>query len=234
MKTILWLGGWASSFATLKPWLLPLAPDAIWIDVDCHALAREPNQLASTLNALPEKSVVMAWSLGSLLLLRHLQVTGKVLPFPVLLLSPIARLTGPGAPWPYRMVTRMRRHLIEDKETVLQDFWNLMASKTTVVDLADSWLQAAKTISLQDLDAGLAALQDLQVDTPSLPQQGKGLWILGGAADAIIPFEMDTWQSDLPQAAITCLPCGHLPFVSAPDAIRQSLDQAWATYETMP
>lgn len=221
MNTVLWLGGWASPYAGLKSLLSPLDPEALWIDCDSHEIAREPGQFTSVLSALPEKTVLLAWSLGALLLLRHLQVTPGRLPFPAILLCPIDSFCSPRGPWPERIVTRMRRKLAQSRQEVLEDFWGLMSPGSDSGKSA--WLSEAMRLPLEYLDAGLGALQNLRVDLTRIPGQGAGLHLFGDAKDPLFPFDADLWKSRLPGATSQDLALGHWPFSQGGDFLRQRM-----------
>ncbi len=221
MKTVLWLGGWASPYAGMKSVLSPLDPEAIWIDCDSHEIASEPAQLASVLAALPEKTVILAWSLGALLLLRHLQVTQKPLTFPALLLCPIDAFCAPQGPWPERILSRMRKKLPQNKQEVLEEFWAIMAHDRDAAKA--EWLNEAVEQPSENLDAGLGALQSLRVDLNRIPGQGAGLQLFGDAKDPLFPFDEGHWKNHLPAADFHCLPLGHWPFSEGAETLRQEI-----------
>lgn len=233
MKTVLWIGGWASHFEVMRPHLLPLAPDAIWIALDPHDVALNPAQLDAAFAALAGMggaSVILAWSLGAMHVLRHLQVTGRESPAPTLLLNPIQRLVGAGAPWPERALARMRRRLTDAPEIVLGDFRDLMLSRgaeSLPADFAASWLEAAQGLSLSALDAGLACLEQSLRDRTEDAPVGHKVWMAGDINDPIAPFDRATWRIAYPRARLFSGQGGHLPFFGDRSLLHEVLSEIW-------
>jgi hypothetical protein len=245
MLTVLWIGGWASEFSVLSGKLKSLAPNAIWIALDPHAIAREPveldNALAS-LQTLASPVLIAAWSLGALQLIRHMQVTGNELPCPALLIHPIDRLVGEHAPWPPRVLKRMRQRLREDPEETLADFWKLahqtpnhghkanLPAKTTPIAF-DLWQKAALELGVEALDTGLADLQNGVKDRQADHPQGKSLWVLGNPDDAVCPFKIEAWKRLWPEAHARTVPSSHFFFQEPMDAIQEVFCDIEKTFE---
>lgn len=233
IKTVLWIGGWASHFDAMRPHLLPLAPDAIWIALDPHEAALNPSQLdtaIASLEGMGGPCVIMAWSLGAMHVLRHLQVTGRESPVPTLLLNPIQRLVGEGAPWPERALTRMRRRLTDAPESVMGEFWELMVShgaESMPADFASAWLKAAQGLSIPALDAGLAYLAHSLRGRADHDPAGDKLWMVGDADDPIAPFDSSAWQAAYPRAKLYAGQGGHLPFFGDQILLREVLSEIW-------
>jgi|GEM_PF-2353176 len=234
MKTVLWLGGWGSSWPQLHPWLSPLAPEAVWINIDPHQVSRNPEYLAATLQAADGPTMVLAWSLGALQLLHYLQAQGWPAKLPVVLLSPIARLSGSGAPWPTRVLDRMRNRLRKDPDTVLEEFCGLMVGDNhseASDSFCRSWLESAKAQSLSDLDAGLEALQALRLGDGPYPFSTPNLFLIGDPQDPISPFDLEEWRRRLPRAIHRPAAVGHIPFLFDFQVVKWAMDQALSLCE---
>jgi Alpha/beta hydrolase family len=245
MRTVLWIGGWASTFDSMRPHLLPLAPDAMWIALDPHENASQSSHLSATFASLKDLGgsvAIVAWSLGALQVLRHLQVTGCELPFPTLLLNPIDRLVGEGAPWPERALARMRRRLGDARETVLKDFWNLMTQGavthaaashplTIPPEFAEAWHNAAMRLPVEALDAGLENLRQGLRSREDRDPIGGSLWLFGDCDDPILPFVPETWRKLWPAAKMQLGKGGHMPFLGDADLLRAVLNSIWQGQE---
>jgi hypothetical protein len=237
MTTLLWIGGWASEFGALSARLRTLAPEATWIALDPHAIADEPVQLDNALasfRSLPSPALILAWSLGALQLMRHMQVTGNELPCPALLLHPVDRLVGDQAPWPTRVLQRMRRRLREEPGETLCDFWKLAhgASKSPLETppggnplpvTLEAWRRAAMDLGTEALDAGLSDLQQGVSERQAHHPEGRSLWVMGNPEDTVCPFRTEAWRNQWPAARLQTVGSGHFFFQYDMAAIQSAI-----------
>jgi len=215
-RTLLWIGGWASSFAVWEPELASLVPGARHSFLDAHEVLESDGGLGQELSKLDPGSCVVAWSLGSLLAL-ELAVAGSW-PQGVRLLAvcPVLDFCDSAGPWRPLVLDRMIRALGKDLTGTLSSFrermWPGMPEH-----LASRWLAGALEIPLPSLIRGLEVLRDRKVDT-SLLEGADIIWATGGR-DAVC-LALAGLRGEVHR-----LDTGHVPFLEDPEGFGQILSK---------
>lgn len=223
-EAMLWIGGWASDLACWRGALEARFPGRKHRFLDAHAVLADKAVLESAAAGMPKGGVIVAWSLGSLLL--HQALADG--PFPevrTLSVSPIFDFCAPGSPWPPAVLARMLRKLARSKEEVLGDFLRLMKGASELPAEAEAaWRKAALAHSFDTLAAGLEALGSLRVDAAAIPDRPGTHRFLASDADPVAPALHQL--AGLPEGRAAdrfAYPSGHLPFLDHPDALLAAL-----------
>lgn len=202
------------------------APDAI-----------APTQSGQPASAVHAPRVLVGWSMGAMLALRHAE-TARPLDG-LLLISATARFcsdrrTG-AAPSPGAL-RAMRLKLRRDRERTLFDFYALSASPHP----PPTPLQCAGwSASLQsDLDAlarGLTDLAEMDLRTP-LPRPSAPVILLHGAEDRVVPVDAArALARDLPGARLDVIPAaGHDLPIHHPDLVVQAVVELLSAIDAAP
>lgn len=220
-EPMLWIGGWASNLACWRKTIEARFPGRKHRFIDAHAALADGSALESAAAGMPPGGVILAWSLGSLLLHRALAAG----PFPdvrMVSVCPILDFCGEGSPWPPGVLARMLRKLARSREEVLEEFWRL-AKGTSPVTPEDeaAWRRQAAEYTFDSLAAGLEALGSLKVEPSALPRRPGRHVLVASAADPVAPAAVQlAGLEDLPAFAY---PGGHLPFLDHPEAVLSAL-----------
>lgn len=223
---LLWIGGWASGLACWRAELEARYPGREHRFLDAHAALSDPDTLAGAAAALPEEGVILAWSLGSLLLHRALASGSPPLPDRrAVSLCPVFDFCAPGSPWPPAVLGRMLRRLSGSRDEVLSGFWTLVRGSSPVSAEAETaWRRQAEAYPLEALASGLEALGRLKAD-PDAPAIRTGrLALVASAGDPLAPA--GAAASGQGRRGWTAYPAGHLPFLDYPEIVRPLLEPA--------
>jgi pimeloyl-ACP methyl ester carboxylesterase len=157
---ICWLPGWASDFSLWKGLIESRYPNAI------HRLVPYSKMLLhrDCLETLPELqgvSLVIGWSLGSLLAFQ----TAPRLPkgVPLLAICPVGWFCHPELGWAPRVVLRMANKLLQDPRAVLTSFAEQMGPAPA--EEKSAWIAQALQIPIPDLVLGLEILATPSIST---------------------------------------------------------------------
>jgi len=208
-----WIGGWAFPLDAWEPWLQEAYPDFCHLFLDAHALL-EPIALDQALSGLPDGTLVVAWSLGSLLALEACASASWPRRLRLLCACPIADFCAPSGRWRPRVLDRMITALASRREAVLEDFRRLVWPDMPL-DLAAAWARRAETIPDAALAAGLVALRDRRVDPAHLSDAGISCLVCQD--DPVSP----PWEGRAP--FLTLERGGHVPFLASSAAFGQAL-----------
>jgi pimeloyl-ACP methyl ester carboxylesterase len=220
--TLHWLGGWASSLRCWEPMLRERFPDFEHHFPDTHVLLGKPPAQAVipfAEAAAEGGSIVVAWSMGSLL--THHWIEQKVWPMelPLLSLCPVFRFLRPGA-FGEPILVRMEKKIQsgrEARDSVLRDFWRRMPRAAEIPSVwEESWMNGTRRYSDEALIQGLEFLRHTLID--SLGNFPPKRWeLLAGDQDLLSPGPR---AEILPaQAHFTTYAGGHLPFWECPEEI---------------
>lgn len=216
--SILWLGGWASGLACWRADLERLYPGRKHAFLDAHDLLEEPELLASSASALPDGSVLAAWSLGSLLLHKALAEGAFAPACRLVSISPIFDFCAEGGPWPRTAVLRMARRLARERDAVLAEFWNLVKGDSGVSPAQEeAWQGQAERYSPASLARGLELLAGASVSMTSGNRTGfaTGHLFLASPQDPLAP----PTGASFPSGDWVAYPRGHLPFLDYPELL---------------
>lgn len=215
-EAMLWIGGWASNLACWRGSLEARFPGRRHRFLDAHAVLEDEGALLSAAAGLPKGGVILAWSLGSLLLHKALAAG----PFPdvrLVSLCPIFDFCGEGSPWTPAVLARMLRKLARSREEVLEEFFVRMLGNSQVTsEDAEAWKRQAEGYSFDRLAAGLEALGSLRVEPASLPSRPGRHRFVASPADPVAP-------AAIPGPDGFAYPEGHLPFLDHPGAVLAAL-----------
>lgn len=220
-EPMLWIGGWASNLACWRKTIEARFPGRKHRYLDAHALLADDTALESAAAGMPPGGVILAWSLGSLLLHRALS-SG---PFPdvrMISLCPILDFCGEGSPWPPAVLARMLRKLARSREEVLEEFWKLAKGDSAVdPEAEDAWKRQAAGYTLDSLAAGLEALGSLKVEPAALPRRPGRHALVASPRDPVAPAAAQL--AGLEDIPVFAYPGGHLPFLDHPEAVLAAL-----------
>lgn len=152
--TTVWIAGWASDLA---PWHSEIAtrfPTHTHAYIDYGDLLPEPDALWQRHPQLASASHIVAWSMGTLALLRSCPARPAGQAWT--LVAPIADFCAEGKGWPARTVQLMARQLPSDPSRTLSAFAERMGSTTDITRQA--WLNRALQYSPEMLANGLRYL----------------------------------------------------------------------------
>lgn len=224
-EPMLWIGGWASNLACWRHAIEARFPGRRHRFLDAHAVLADSAALESAAAGMPPGGIILAWSLGSLLLHRALAAG----PFPdvrTVSLSPIFDFCGEGSPWTPAVLARMLRKLARSREEVLSEFWVQIKGNSPVTPgEEEAWRKQAREYTFDSLAAGLEALGSLKADPAEIRPGKPGRHILVASdADPLAPAAVQL--AGLPpelQRELAGYPGGHLPFLDHPDIILSAL-----------
>lgn len=215
LEPMLWIGGWASNLACWRGAIEERYPGRRHRFLDAHAILADAGVLESAAAGMPKNGVILAWSLGSLLLHRALAEG----PFPdvrTVSISPVFDFCGEGSPWPPTVLAHMLRKLARSREEVLADFWTLIRGDSRVSKEAEeSWKRQASGYGLDALSAGLDALGSVIVRPAALPVRPGRHAFVASPADPLAPAAPGMEEAP----GWTRYPHGHLPFLDYPDLV---------------
>lgn len=220
-EAMLWIGGWASNLACWRGALEARYPGRRHRFLDAHAVLEDEGALRSAAAGMPKGGVIMAWSLGSLLLHKAL-AAGSFPEVRSVSLSPIFEFCGEDSPWTATVLARMLRKLARGREEVLAEFWAQIKGTSSVTPEAEeAWRKQAEGYSFDSLAAGLEALGSLRVDPASLPARPPPLAphrFVASPKDPLAPMPAAAGGPDW-----FIYPQGHLPFLDYPETVLQAL-----------
>lgn len=220
-EPMLWIGGWASDLACWRKSIEIRFPGRKHRYLDAHAVLADASVLESAAAGMPPGGVILAWSLGSLLLHRALS-SG---PFPdvrMVSLCPVLDFCGEGSPWPPAVLARMLRNLARSREEVLGEFWKRVKGNSPIAPEDEAaWKRQAAGYSFDSLAAGLELLASLRVDPSTLPRRPGRHALVASARDPVAPAGAQlAGLEDLP---VFAYPEGHLPFLDHPESVQAAL-----------
>lgn len=226
-EPMLWIGGWASNLACWRRSIEARFPGRRHRFLDAHSALADEGVLPSAAAGMPPGGIILAWSLGSLLLHRAL-ATGTFPRVRTVSLSPIFDFCGEGSPWPPAVLARMLRKLARSREEVLSEFWTMIKGNSPVThEEEEAWRAQSREYSFDSLAAGLEALGSIRIDPASLPRRSDAAGrhiLLASDADPLAPAAVQL--AGLPgemQAGLAGYPGGHLPFLDYPEAVLSAL-----------
>jgi hypothetical protein len=219
---VLWLGGWASGLDCWRQDLERLYPGREHAFLDAHAVLEKPALLAASAAALPARGVLVAWSLGSLLVHKALQEGAFAPSCRLVSVSPIFDFCAKGGPWPRAAVTRMARRLSRERDAVLSEFRTLAKGDSALSPgQEDAWLVQSQRYSQASLERGLEMLGGTSVSIQAVGRHGHpaGHFFLASSRDPLAPppggaFPSGNWVA---------YPRGHLPFLDYPELLNPLL-----------
>ena len=221
-EPVLWVGGWASGLACWRGELESLYSGRPHAFLDAHEVLADPGRLSRAAAELPPEGVLVAWSLGSLLLHARL-AAGEAFNCRLLSLSPIFDFCCAGGPWPREAVFRMIRKLPKARADVLGEFWKLAKGNTSVTPSMESeWLDQSHGYPLDALLDGLETLVEVRVDRGDtvFSPSGDGIRFLASPFDPVASMPEGTgWGTNW-----TRFPKGHLPFLEYHEILRPMLE----------
>lgn len=226
-EPMLWIGGWASNLACWRRSIEARYPGRRHRFLDAHAVLADEGVLQSAAAGMPPGGIILAWSLGSLLLHRAL-ASGTFPEVRTVSLSPIFDFCGEGSPWPPTVLAHMLRRLARSKEEVLGEFLTRIRGRSALTPEEEAaWRSQAREYTFDSLAAGLEALGSIKVEPASiLRRDGDSVrrLFLASDADPLAPaaVQLAGLPEDL-QRGLTGYPEGHLPFLDHPDILLASL-----------
>lgn len=234
-EPMLWIGGWASNLACWRKSIEARFPGRRHRFLDAHAVLDDASVLESAAAGMPPGGIILAWSLGSLLLHRALS-TGTFPAVRTVSLSPIFDFCGAGSPWPPSVLARMLRKLARSREEVLSEFWSMIKGNSPVTPEEEAaWKAQSAGYGFDTLAAGLETLGSLRADPSYLPIRPGMHLFLSSEGDPLTPSAIQ--MSGLP-ASLTpdshAYAGGHLPFLDHPGTVLSTLAAASAREPGLP
>lgn len=192
------------------------------------------------LKELPERFVLCGWSLGAMVALdlahRHPDRIARLV-----LIGATPRFVSLAAPqnddaWPYGIAPQTMSGFIDnfasDPDATLRRFLALQtvgeSRRRGVVHALGRAISSIETADRTGLADGLRLLADSDLrDVAGRIRQPTTL--IHGRNDALIPVAAAEWlASAMPDARLTIFDdCGHVPFVSQPEACARLIEEAW-------
>ena len=229
--------GWGMERRVFSPWLPLLAQDfrvSTW-DLPGHGARPCPaegwrwdaelNLLQKKLADLPEKPILLGWSLGGLVALAlALRPQAPLAGLALVASSPCFRQR---ADWSAGIATELLQHfasdLAHDALAVRKRFFALQVlgdlGARAHMPHVDAWPLPATAC----LQAGLQFLQDIDL-RPALHGLRIPVLLLQGDGDRIVPpAAAEYLHAALPGSVLRSLHCGHVPFLSQPQSCAQAL-----------
>lgn len=226
------IGGWGSTEAVWGPALDCAAVDAApqflsWAE----CIQDWPGALAK-LHSMPQRCVLVGWSLGGLLALRVAMEIAEQKIAALVLVSATPRMCGTanadgeyiGAD--HRALAAMRTRIARTPDVVLEEFADACAEPDGLQDVRESWLRQARQFSAGQMAAGLECLATLDL-RERLGEIRVPCRVLHGECDRIVPLgSAQSLAGRIPRAELEVLGGrGHaLPF-TAPAEIARCIAQ---------
>lgn len=223
----MWIGGWASSPECWRGTLETLYPGFGHRFVAVETVQDlEPGELAERLHGLcpdPQRRVVVAWSLGSLLALKAWNAGLWPEGLGLLAVCPVLEFCAAAGPWKRIHLDRMIRGLGRNREGVLEEFRKLLREGCPE-DEAQAWRAAASGIATDALVRGLEILRDGKLKGIA---PGRELVMVEGARDRVSPPLGAVLDPEgLAGLRRFVLETGHLPFLEDPEGFGQILSKS--------
>lgn len=179
---IAWISGWASDISQWQTEITARFPQRIHTFLDYGDLLPNPDALWERHPELARADHIVAWSMGSLALLR--QVQHKPAPQRWTLVAPILNFCAPGIGWPRRTVQRMASQVRVEPRTTLAQFATLMGTAAPATVAA--WLERALRYTPEQLAEGLLYLAEKSAIPAHQSADGttRYLW---GTNDQVVP-----------------------------------------------
>lgn len=179
---IVWISGWASDISQWKTEITARFPQHAHTFLDYGDLLPEPDTLWERHPGLARADHIVAWSMGTLALLRQVQFKPSSQRWT--LVAPIFDFCAPDIGWSRRTVHRMASQVRVDPRATLAQFATLMgpAPPTTVA----AWLERALRYTPEQLAMGLLYLAEKNAASPHQSTDGmiRYLW---GSSDRVVP-----------------------------------------------
>ncbi|WP_018132663.1 alpha/beta fold hydrolase [Effusibacillus pohliae] len=216
---------WQPLLPALENWFQPVCAD--WRDI--HDVAGFDRYVASLLaDHAGDRFSIMGWSLGSLAALRAAALFQERVKH-LVLFGATSRFVRDDRGeqqlgWPKRMVERMKRQLLENREQTLDAFYHSMFSGEEIRRGLDRRLigqlqETNRAFSTDQLAAGLDYL--MQADAAdSLPEIRSAVLLIHGEADPICPVDGSRRIASRVSGPVRVeiLPdTGHVPFYTQPE-----------------
>ncbi len=219
-EPVIWLGGWASNLGCWRNRLEELYPDREHAFLDAHSVVAEPGLLRLAISSLPRGGTFIAWSLGSLLLHRGLADLEWEAECGLVSISPIFDFCREDGPWPPAALIRMTRKLPKSRETVLNEFLDLVQGRLQMqAGEVEAWKIQSRKYTLDALLEGLEALGGIVIKNSQLPKNPRHVFLCS-VKDPLAPPN----REDFPGPGWIGYPEGHLPFLDYPNLLRPLLD----------
>ena len=216
---VTWIGGWASPIGLWEREIALLLPACEHRFLDAHELLDGEASLGQELSKLDSGSLVVAWSLGSLLALELMEAGNWPRGVRLVAVCPVLDFCDLSGPWRPLVLDRMIRALGKDLAGTLTSFRERMWPAMPL-NFAARWLSRAMLIPLPWLVHGLEVLRDRKVNAALL--DGADItWVTGGR-DAVSPV-LAGLQGDVHR-----LDTGHVPFLEDGNGFRSVLAEIFA------
>jgi len=194
-----WIAGWASD---LSPW----EKDLVHKWPGEHSFVDFADLFSENWTKLPQiqsADCLVAWSLGSLWLLRHTEALPQNIPW--YLHSPFLHFCDPTHGWSHRVLQRMEKQLQSQRNIVLTSFADSLGF--TKPSDRELWIENIHKYSTEQLQQGLNWLQTHKVSAQQLP---AGSCIIYGDHDLIVkPALTQIAAQAFPSASVQTHQGGH-------------------------
>jgi hypothetical protein len=220
MSDWVWLGGWSSGFDCWKDDIKIMYPGIKHEFADAHDLIAGHTSLEGILGQVP--GVLIAWSLGSLILHRWLALAGDVYycrGWRFVCVAPVFDFCRRPGPWPARVIKRMIESVKKDKSKLLESFWSKMVEGQPHVEghWQVSWQAKARQYHEDALVHGLEYLMNTVVEPDTLNKYSDQITCISGINDAVTPWSQNLIPSNFQTFKHHF---GHLPFIQTPELFK--------------
>jgi len=170
------------------------------------------------------KTFVFGWSLGSLVLHQWLMdVPPPPDNFLFASINPVFDFCAPEAGWSRRVLEKMKKKLIREKNTVAMDFFQSMVKNVDLterqIELWDIYHDSGH--NAEELSLGLSYLSENKVDMQEFLKKYPNQILFRDEQDPISPVLK--FDQVFPQGVVSIH--GHVPFLTESEKIIQTMEQ---------
>lgn len=201
----MWLSGWASDLNIWEDDLSEVETAAAHEFIPYSKIMENPDHLYQSIPGLAKAETVVAWSLGTLALMRSAAKRPQGQRW--ILLAPIVDFCNEASGWNSKNVMLMIKQVVKIPRSTLENFMELMGPCDE--EIQEAWMNTALQMNLEKLALGLEYLKDNRVETP-LADGGPTEIHFGREDQVVTPEMVKLAQAMLPFATINERPkSGH-------------------------
>ncbi len=204
-KKWMWLSGWASDLSIWEDELSEAEAAANHEFISFSKIIENPDNLYQSIPGLAKADTVVAWSLGTLALMRSASKRPQGQRW--ILLAPVVDFCNETSGWNSKNMMLMAKQVVKIPRSTLENFMELMGPCDEEIQKA--WLNTALQMNLEKLALGLEYLKDKRVETP-LADMGPTEIHFGREDQVVTPEMVKLTEAVLPFAVINERPkSGH-------------------------
>lgn len=202
-----WLSGWASDLSIWEDDLSEVKSNAGHQFVSFPEVIKNSDDLYQSIPELAKADCVVAWSLGTLALMRSAKKRPKGQRW--ILLAPIVDFCNEASGWPVKNVMLMAKQITKIPRSTLENFVELMGPCDD--EIRENWMETALQMNSETLAFGLEYLKNNKIEEP-LEDRGPTEIYFGREDQVVTPEMVKLAVPFLPFAQIHERPkSGHFP-----------------------